>query len=201
MGDLLAAVAQSENAHEMHERNRRAVGGLKRNVKFSHATEEVPKPQADETATPEQPAKVPEPDYYGQLVRLKAEFENYRKRVDREKPEWVKLGRAEVAAKLLPLYDLLRHAHQEVIGGYADTPLAKGMDAIFKEYEKLFREEGVTRMDALGKAFDPHTQEAFGFVDKPGVEEGAVADVLQAGFLLGDKVLRTAKVRLQQKKQ
>ena len=40
------------------------------------------------------------PDYYGQLLRLKAEFENYRKRVDREKPEWVKLGRAEVAAKL-----------------------------------------------------------------------------------------------------
>jgi molecular chaperone GrpE len=137
------------------------------------------------------------PDYYGQLLRLKAEFENYRKRVDREKPEWVKLGRAEVAAKLLPLFDLLMHAHQEVKGGYADTPLAKGMDAIFREYEKLFREEGVTSMDPLGKPFDPHTQEAFGFVDRPGVEEGAVADVLQAGYLLGDKVLRTAKVRLQ----
>jgi molecular chaperone GrpE len=153
-----------------------------------------------DSAPVEEPAKAPEPDYYGQLLRLKAEFENYRKRVDREKPEWVKLGRAEVAAKLLPLYDLLKHAHKEVIGGHADSPLAKGMEAIFKEYEKLFREEGVTQMDPLGKPFDPHTQEAFGFVDKPGVEEGDVADVLQAGFLLGDKVLRTAKVRLQQKK-
>lgn len=137
------------------------------------------------------------PDYYGQLLRLKAEFENYRKRVDREKPEWFKLGRAEVTAKLLPLYDLVRHAHEEVKKGHADTPLAKGMDAIFKEYEKLFKEEGVTELNPLGKPFDPHYHEAFGFVDKTGFEEGAVADVLQSGFLLGDKVLRTAKVRIQ----
>jgi len=88
-----------------------------------------------------------------------------------------------------------------VIGGYADSPLAKGMDAIFREYEKLFREEGVTAMDPLGKPFDPHYHEAFGFMDKKGVEEGAVAEFFRPGFLLGDKVLRTAKVRLQQKKK
>lgn len=146
-------------------------------------------------------AAAPQPDYYGQLLRLKAEFENYRKRVDREKPEWFARGRAEVTAKLLPLYDLVRHAHEDVKAGYADTPLAKGMDAIFKEYAKLFKEEGVAEMDPLGKPFDPHTQEAFGFVDKPDFEEGAVADVLQAGFLLGDKVLRTAKVRIQKKSE
>ncbi len=142
--------------------------------------------------------KAPEPDYYNQLLRLKAEFENYRKRVDREKPDWYKLGAAGVLSKLLPLYDLLRHAHQDIKAGHAaDTPLAKGMEAIFREYDKLFKEEGVTKMDPLGKPFDPHYHEAFGFVNKPGFEEGAVADVLQAGFLLGDKVLRTAKVRLQ----
>ena len=155
--------------------------------------EEAPLPDAVETR--------PKPDYYDQLLRLKAEFENYRKRVDREKPEWFKLGRAEVVAKLLPLYDLLRHAHQDAQAGHADTPLAKGMDAIFREYEKLFREEGVTQTDPVGKPFDPHTQEAFGFTDKPGFDEGSVAEVLQQGFMLGDKVLRTAKVRLQKKPQ
>ena len=161
------------------------------------------KDHVDEPATaPEDEAAAAkaEPDYYGQLIRLKAEFENYRKRVDREKPDWFKLGRAEVAAKLLPLYDLLGHAHQEVKSGHADTPLAKGMDAIFKEFEKLFREEGVTGMDPLGKPFDPHYHEAFGFVHKEGFEDGIVADVLQTGYLLGDKVLRTAKVRLQKTK-
>jgi molecular chaperone GrpE len=156
-----------------------------------------------ETHTPETAAEkavpVEQPDYYGQLLRLKAEFENYRKRVDREKPEWMLLGRAAALAKLLPLHDLLRHAHAEVQAGHADTPLAKGMDAIFREFEKIFKEEGLVPIDPVGKSFDPHFHEALGFMDKPGVEEGAVADVLQAGFLLGDRVLRTAKVRLQKK--
>ena len=151
---------------------------------------------ADES--PEQATEQkPQEDYYGQLLRLKAEFENYRKRVDREKPEWTRWGRAEVLAKLLPLHDVLRHAHEEVRAGHADSPLAKGMEAIFREFEKIFKEEGVAMLDPVGKPFDPHYHEALGFVDKPGVEEGAVADVLQTGFLLGDKVLRTAKVRLQ----
>jgi len=163
------------------------------------ATEQAEDEAAAEAASPAESPAAPstEPDYYGQLLRLKAEFENYRKRVDREKPEWFKQGRAEVTAKLLPLYDLVRHAHEEVRTGHADTPLAKGMEAIFREYDKLFKEEGVTEVNPLGKAFDPHYHEAFGFVDKPGFEEGSVADVLQSGFLLGDKVLRTAKVRLQ----
>ena len=154
------------------------------------APEAAPAPQAE-----------PAPDYFGQLLRLKAEFENYRKRVDREKPEWYRMGEAGVLEKLLPLFDLLRHAHQEVKAGHADTPLAKGMDAIFKEFEKLFKEEGVTQMDPLGKAFDPHYHEALGFVNRPGIDDGLVADVLQTGFLIGDKVLRTAKVRLQKNEQ
>ncbi|MDD5302383.1 MAG: nucleotide exchange factor GrpE [Elusimicrobia bacterium] len=165
---------------------------MSKDVDEQQVPAEEPIPAADAVVE-----KAPEPDYYSQLLRLKAEFENYRKRVDREKPDWYKLGAAGVLAKLLPLYDLLRHAHQDINAGHADTPLAKGMEAIFREYDKLFKEEGVTKMDPLGKPFDPHYHEAFGFVNKPGFEEGAVADVLQAGFLLGDKVLRTAKVRLQ----
>ncbi len=144
------------------------------------------------------PAAEPTPDYFGQLLMLKAEFENYRKRVDREKPEWFKTGRAEVLMKLLPLYDLLQHAYAEVKAGHADTPLAKGLDAIFREFDKLFLEEKVTQMDPLGRPFDPHYHEALGFVHKKDVEDGAVADVLQTGYLLDGKVLRTAKVRLQQ---
>lgn len=155
---------------------------------------------AKDVPTAPGPAAPPTPDYYGQLLRLKAEFENYRKRVDREKPEYVRLGQAAVIAKLLPLYDLLQRAHQEVLAGHADTPLAKGMDAIFREFEKLFREEGVSQVNPSGKPFDPHFHEALGFADAPGCEEGAVVEVLQTGFLLGDRVLRTAKVRLQQKR-
>jgi len=165
-----------------------------------------PAPEAAPDAAPEaapapepQAPKPAEPDYLDQLLRLKAEFENYRKRVDREKPEYIALGRAGVMSKLLPLYDLLRKAHQEVQASHNDTPLAQGMDGIFKEFDKLFREEGVSAMDPAGKPFDPLRHEVFGTVDSEDAPEGCVMDVLQDGFLLQERVLRTAKVRIARK--
>jgi molecular chaperone GrpE len=140
-----------------------------------------------------------EPDYLDQLLRLKAEFENYRKRVDLEKPEYIRLGQALVMAKLLPLYDLLQKAHQEVLDAHNDTPLAKGMDGIFKEFDKLFREEGVALMDPLNKPFDTLQHEVYGTVERDDCAEGLVVEVLQNGFLSKDRVLRTAKVRISRK--
>lgn len=142
--------------------------------------------------------KAPEPDYYDQLLRLKAEFENYRKRVDREKPEFYRLGKAELLLKLLPIYDVLRLAHDHLKSQTGEA--AKGMDAIFKEFEKLFKEEGVRVMEPVGKPFDAQQQEALGIVEREDVEDGSVVDVIQPGFMLGDKVLRSAKVRIARKK-
>jgi len=135
-------------------------------------------------------------DYYNQLLRLKAEFENYRKRTDREKPEYYRAGKSDMIAKLLPLYDVLKKAHEDIQASHADSPAAKGMEGIFKEFEKLFKEEGVAPIDAVGKPLDPHKHEVLGAVKKAGAEEGAVADVLQDGYMQGDRVLRTAKVRI-----
>lgn len=164
---------------------------------------ETPAPPADAAPPQAEPAaeKPVEPDYLDQLLRLKAEFENYRKRVDREKPEYLRLGRAAVLGKLLPLYDLLQKAHQEVQASHNDTPLAKGMAGISKEFDKLFREEGVAAMDPLNKPFDALQHEVFGTVDREDVPEGTVVDVLQNGFMLQDRVLRTAKVRIARKPQ
>lgn len=141
----------------------------------------------------------PEPDYLDQLVRLKAEFENFRKRTDREKPEYFKLGKAEVVLKLLPIYDVLRQAHQSLQISHNDTPLAKGMEGIFKEFEKLFKEEGVSVMEPAGKPFDALKHEVLGTVPESEAEDGTVVDVLQPGFMMQDKVLRTAKVRIAKK--
>lgn len=146
-------------------------------------------------AEPAQPAP-PAPDYYDQLLRLKAEFENFRKRSDREKPAFVELGRAQVLLKLLPIHDVLELAHNQIQSQHSDSELAKGMEAIFKEFEKIFKEEGVVAMDPAGKPYDPERHEVLGTVEKEGVQEGTVVDVLQKGFLLKDKVLRTAKVRI-----
>ena len=149
---------------------------------------------------PEAPAaETPKEDYFGQLLRLKAEFENYRKRVDREKPEFYRQGRADMLLKLLPIYDVLRKAHADILAGHADTALAQGMDGIFKEFEKLFKEEGVTVMEPVGKPYDALRHEVLGMVETEGAAEGDVADVLQDGYMLGERVLRTAKVRIARK--
>jgi molecular chaperone GrpE (heat shock protein) len=77
-----------------------------------------------------------------------------------------------------------------------DTPLAKGMEGVFKEFEKLFREEGISVMEPMGKPLDPSRHEALGAVDRTDCDEGTVVEVFQNGFMLQDRVLRTAKVRI-----
>lgn len=164
--------------------------------------------EAPEAAAPvAQPApEAGAPDYYEQLLRLKAEFENFRKRVDREKPELVRYGREQILTKLLPLYDVLAQAHEEIArqnataaGSEGLKSLAKGMELIFKEFEKLFASEGMKPFEASGKPYDHAWHDVVGTVERADLPEGTVVDVLQPGFTLDGKVLRHAKVRISRK--
>lgn len=143
------------------------------------------------------------PDYYDQLLRLQADFENYRKRVDREKPEWVKLGKSEILAKLLPLYDLLLAAHNHVSaardGGGSDVVL-QGLEMIFKEFSRVFDAEGLRPMEPVGKPYDPMASEILGVVEGTDENDGLVTEELQKGFFYGDKILRPARVKIAKKK-
>ncbi len=147
-------------------------------------------------------AAAPEgPDYFNQLLMLKAEFENYRKRVDRERPEYYRRGRAELLLKLLPIYDLLRRAHEQIQASHAQSDLAKGMEGIFREFEKIFKAEGAAPMDVLGKPYDARAHEVLGTVEGEDAAEGVVVEVLENGFTLNGDVLRTAKVRVTKSRQ
>ena len=161
-------------------------------------TDQDVQPEQAAAAAVEAPKVVeaPKEDYYGQLLRLKADFENFRKRTDREKPEYYKQGKADMLLKLLPIYDVLRKAHADIQASQGDSPAAKGMEMIFKEFEKVFKEEGVTVMEPVGKPYDSSRHEVLGMTPKDGANDGDVADVLQDGYMQGDRVLRTAKVRI-----
>ncbi|OGR51896.1 MAG: nucleotide exchange factor GrpE [Elusimicrobia bacterium GWA2_62_23] len=142
-------------------------------------------------------------DYYNQLLRLQADFENYRKRVEKEKPELIKWGKAEILAKLLPLYDLLQAAHSHVNGskdgGNSDDVL-KGLEMIFKEFSRVFEAEGLRPMDPVGKPYDPMASEILGVVDGTEENDGLVTEELQKGFYYGEKILRPARVKIAKKK-
>ncbi len=141
-------------------------------------------------------------DYYNQLLRLQADFENYRKRVEKEKPEFIKWGKAEILHKLLPLYDLILSAHLHIHGakdGGTDEVL-KGLEMIFKEFSRMFEAEGLRPMEPVGKPYDPMACDILGVVDGTDENDGLVVEELQKGFFLGDKILRPARVRIAKKK-
>jgi len=164
------------------------------------ACEEV-KPKAA-AAAPADEKK--EPDYYTQLLGLKADFENYRKRVEKEKPEFVKFGKAEILLRLLPLYDMLMQAHLHVVRmqGAAEQDstqvqdVVKGLEMIFKEFTKVFEAEGIRPMEVLGKPYDPMASEIIGIDDGTADNDGLVTAEFQKGFYYGDKILRPAKVKI-----
>ncbi len=168
--------------------------------------EEAAKPAA--APAPKEPVSK-EKEYYDQLLRLKADFENYRKRVEKEKPELIKWGKAELLSRLLPLYDLLLQAHlhiakvQESPEGLSPAQageLMKGLEMIFKEFSKTFENEGIRPMETAGKPYDPMSAEIMGIVETGEERDGLVVDELQKGFYYGDKVLRPARVRIGRKK-
>jgi len=166
-----------------------------------------------EEVKPEAPAAgtVPDkkaPNYYEQLLRLQADFENYRKRVEKERPEFVKFGKAEILLRLLPLYDLLMQAHLHIVklkDGAGDDPAAaqdivKGLEMIFKEFSKVFEAEGIRPMDVVGKLYDPMVSEIIGIDEGTEENDGFVTAEFQKGFYYGDKVLRPARVKIAKKK-
>jgi molecular chaperone GrpE len=138
-------------------------------------------------------------DYYNQLLRLQADFENYRKRVEKEKPDLIKYGKADILARLLPLYDLLLSAHNHINsardGGNSDDVL-KGLEMIFKEFSKVFEAEGLRPMEPVGKPYDPMASEILGVVEGTEENDGLVVEELQKGFYYGDKILRPARVKI-----
>lgn len=147
--------------------------------------------------------KVQAADYYNQLLRLQADFENYRKRMEKDRPELIKWGKAEILLRLLPLYDMLLSAHAHINtareNGGGDETL-KGLEMIFKEFSKVFDAEGLRAMDPVGKPYDAMASEILGVVDGTEENDGFVVEELQKGFYYGDKILRPARVKIARKK-
>lgn len=141
-------------------------------------------------------------EYYSQLLASKAEFENYRKRMERERPGLIQYGKAELLAKFLPMYDLMMSAgkHLESVKSPEMANIATGLKMVFKEIGRIFDSEGMRPMDPVGKPYDPMATEIIGIIDGDENNDGLVVEELQKGFYLGDKILRTAKVKIARRK-
>jgi molecular chaperone GrpE len=127
------------------------------------------------------------------LLRTAAEFDNYRKRVDRERRDLADYTAADVVSEMLPIVDNLERA---LAAASEADPLRKGVELIHKQMVDLLRKRGVKTIEALGADFDPRFHQAV--IHEPSSEhrEGEVIEELQRGYLLGDRLLRPAMVKV-----
>ena len=175
------------------------------------AAAEAPKPEAEakkENKKEEKKAKKEkkeeaepqEPDYKAELngandryLRLLAEYDNYRKRSQKEKDNLYGDIRADVVTKFLPVYDNLVRALAQTT---EDEAFRKGVEMIMTQFCTTLEKLGVTKIESMGKTFDPKLHNAVMHVDDEEKGENEIVEVFQDGFMLGEKVIRFAMVKV-----
>lgn len=134
------------------------------------------------------------------LQRTRADFENYRKRVDAEKNAARESGRASAVVKLLPVIDNIERAIAHTPEELKDNAWAQGIAGLVKQLDKSLEGLNVKRIETtLGTEFDPELHEAIQFDEDATGEKEVVAEELQAGYLLDGRVIRHAMVKVTRK--
>ncbi len=128
-------------------------------------------------------------------LRLRAEFDNYRKRTLREKSELIKNGGESALTHLLPVVDDFERALQNIQKVEDMAALSEGVTLIYNKFVAYLKSQGVSAIDVIGKPFDIEQSEAIATIPAPQPEQkGMVLDCVQTGYMLNDKVIRHAKV-------
>jgi molecular chaperone GrpE len=132
-------------------------------------------------------------EYYDLLLRTRAEFDNYRKRIDRERQDWAGAAAADLIRDLLPFVDDLERAlnADTNAGGYR-----KGVELIHRQLLDLLGKRGVRPIETVGTDFDPHVHQAVMHEPVEGRRDGEVVEELRRGYMIGDRLLRPAMVKV-----
>ena len=157
-------------------------------------------PKAEETKSEEPKAEDPKPDptaEYAALndkyLRLCAEYDNFRKRSQKEKDSLYADIKAETLKKFLPVYDNLVRALDQ---STEDEAYRRGVEMIMTQFNTTMEKLGVTEIESLGQKFDPAFHNAVMHVEDAEKGENEIVEVFQKGFLMGDKVIRFAMVKV-----
>lgn len=170
----------------------------------------APEPAAPGGFEPGLPTAEPQTDRESELqqeydtlqdkyMRTLAEVENFKKRVARERVEERAFAAQEVVVSLLPVLDNLERAlaAAQAQPGGSDSPLYKGVELVCRQFEDALRKQGVQAVDTpLGQPFDPNLHQPLLQEPAEGQAEGAVLEVLQKGYRLGDRLLRPSLVKV-----
>lgn len=127
--------------------------------------------------------------------RTQADFDNYRKRMEGAKDEWLRLAQAESVLTLASVIDDFRRAFAHVPAEQQGSPWVVGMRQVEKHLQLLFKERGLEPIETTG-SFDPQLHEAIAYEEHPELPDGSIIDVVEMGWKLGEKVVKPARVRV-----
>ena len=159
---------------------------------------------ASTTTAPENPAEASplaeaqrqRDEFKDLLLRKTAEFENYRKRTDRERSAMFENAAAGVLEEMLPLVDDLERALTADTGGEATASFRRGVELIHRQLAEILRKRGVTPIEALGADFDPHFHQAVAYEPAEGRRDGEIIEEFRRGYMLGERLLRPSMVKV-----
>lgn len=139
--------------------------------------------------------------YKEQYVRLYAEFENARKRMDREKQEFIRYANEGLIVEFLDILDNLERSIESAKTKHEDyEAFVKGIELVMANIHDMLKKNNVKPMKVDGKMFDPHRHEVLMQEERQDLDDGTVIEEFQKGYCLGEKVVRTAKVKVAKKK-
>lgn len=133
-------------------------------------------------------------------IRLFAEFDNMRKRHERERTALIKYAHEEVIIEMLGFFEDFERTIAAARKSPSDVKeLLKGIEMVYGRMQQLLKKYDVREIECEGKKFDPHCHEALIAEDAADQEDGTILEVFQKGYMLGDRVVRTAKVKVSKK--
>jgi molecular chaperone GrpE len=134
-------------------------------------------------------------DYYDRLLRKTAEFDNFRKRVERDRKDMIEYAAADVIGELLTIVDDFDRALAAEAPPQAQ-PYKAGLQLIQRQLADLLKKRNVTTVDPIGADFDPHQHQAVAYEEVPGAREGEIVGVMAKGYRMGERLLRPALVKV-----
>jgi len=134
-------------------------------------------------------------------LRLNAEFENQRKRLQKEKEEFVKYANEKLIIELIDIMESLERGLENAKGSSNKEKLIQGMELIYKQFKNVLEKNGLVPIKALGEKFDPYKHEAMMQTPSDDIEEDTVLEEFSRGYMLNNKVIRYSKVRVSKNKE
>ncbi|EEG53682.1 co-chaperone GrpE [[Clostridium] asparagiforme DSM 15981] len=168
-----------ENAGEAGEQN----GGAREEKKGFFKKKKDPRDEKIEELT-------------DRVKRQMAEFENFRKRTEKEKSTMYEMGARDIIERILPVVDNFERGLASIPEEAKATPFADGMEKIYKQFQKTLEEAGVKAIEAVGQEFDPNFHNAVMHVDDENLGENVVAEELLKGYTYRDTVVRHSMVKV-----